>query len=146
MRKHLQNLPRLVGWWVCHRTRFSLCRLWTVTERPYSVDHMGQFLQGVLWSADTSWHRHHGNLKVLLTNWPGWGYKTKSWPIHSALANFTAFGNTFAIKIVSNPKKSFQAPGFAFEKSCPCSRENEVKISEERKMAKNHFMSSDLGS
>ena len=98
------------GWWVCHRTRFSLCRLWTVTERPYSVDHMGQFLQGVLWSADTSWHWHHGNLKVLLTNWPGWGYKTKSWPIHSALANFTAFGYTFAIKIVSNPKKKVLKP------------------------------------
>ena len=42
--------------------------------------------------------------------WLGWGYKTKSWPIDSALANFTAFGYTFAIKIVSDPKKKFSSP------------------------------------
>ena len=31
------------------------------------------------------------------------------------MARFTAFGPTFAIKIVSKLQKSFQAPGFAFE-------------------------------
>ena len=46
----------------------------------------------------------------------GWDYNVKSWPIISAIAKFTAFGPTFAIKIVSEPQKSFQAPGFAFEK------------------------------
>ena len=34
----------------------------------------------------------------------------------SAIAKFTAFVPTFAIKLFPNLKKSFQAPGFAFEK------------------------------
>ena len=43
-------------------------------------------------------------------------------------------------------KKLILMRGFAFEKNGPCSRENEVKISKKRKMAKNHFSRSDLGS
>ena len=45
-----------------------------------------------------------------------------------------------------DPKKLILIRGFAFEKNGPCSRENEVKISKKRKMAKNDFLRSDLGS
>ena len=40
----------------------------------------------------------------------GWGYNVKSWPIISAIAKFTAFGPTFAIKIVSEPQQKFSRP------------------------------------
>ena len=46
-------------------------------------------------------------------------------------------------------KKLILMRGFAFEKYGPCSRmlkENEVKIFKKRKMAKNDFSRSDLGS
>ena len=49
----------------------------------------------------------------------GWGYKPKSWPIDSALANLTAFGYTFAIKIVSNPKKKVSSPWVCIWKKWP---------------------------
>ena len=40
----------------------------------------------------------------------GWVVNVKSWPIISAIAKFTAFGPTFAIKIVSEPQKKFSSP------------------------------------
>ena len=40
----------------------------------------------------------------------GWGLKIKSWPINSAIANFTVFGHTFTIKIDSNLRKKFLDP------------------------------------
>ena len=43
-------------------------------------------------------------------------------------------------------KKLILMRGIAFEKNGPCSWENEVKISKKRKMAKNDFSRSDLGS
>ena len=49
----------------------------------------------------------------------GWGYKTKSWPIDSALANFAAFGYTFPKKIISNPKKKFSSPWVCIWKLVP---------------------------
>ena len=40
----------------------------------------------------------------------GWVFNVKSWPIISAITKFTAFGPTFAIKIVSEPQKKFSTP------------------------------------
>ena len=43
-------------------------------------------------------------------------------------------------------RNEFKVVGFKVEKNGPCSRENEVKIFKKRKMAKNDFLRSDLGS
>ena len=40
----------------------------------------------------------------------GWGLKTKSWWIDSAIAKFIAFGHTFAMKIIFSPQKRFSSP------------------------------------
>ena len=40
----------------------------------------------------------------------GWGLKTKRWWIDSAITKFIAFEHTFAIKIISSPKKRFSSP------------------------------------
>ena len=40
----------------------------------------------------------------------GWGLKTKSWWIDSAIAKFIAFGHTFAMKIIFSPQNRFSSP------------------------------------
>ena len=40
----------------------------------------------------------------------GWGLKTKSWRIDSAIAKFISFGHTFAMKIIFSPQKRFSSP------------------------------------
>ena len=65
--------------------------------------------------------------------WPvGWVVNVKSWPIISAIARFTAFGPTFAIKIVFKPQKKFLTPWVCVWKLAP-KHQNPRKMATGRK-------------
>ena len=59
---------------------------------------------------------------------------------------FTVFIHINDLEKVWKSRNEFKVVGFKVEKNGPCSRENEVKIFKKRKMAKNDFLRSNLGS
>ena len=76
----------------------------------------------------------------------GRGPRQKNGKILTELSFFAVFNHKNDLEKVWKSRNEFKLVGFKVEKNGPCSRENEVKISKKRKMAKNDFLRSDLGS
>ena len=76
----------------------------------------------------------------------GRGPRQKNGKILTELSFFAVFNHKNDLEKVWKSRNEFKLVGFKVEKNGPCSRENEVKISKKRKMAKNDFSRSDLGS
>ena len=76
----------------------------------------------------------------------GAGPQNEKWSDRQKTENPTGSIHKEARKKKFDPKKLILMRGIALEKNGPCSWENEVKISKKRKMAKNDFSRSDLGS
>ena len=76
----------------------------------------------------------------------GRGPRQKNGKISTELSFFAVFNHKDDLERVWKSRNEFKLVGFKVEKNGPRSRENEVKISKKRKMAKNHFSRSDLGS
>ena len=67
----------------------------------------------------------------------GRGPRQKNGKILTELSFFTVFNHKNDLEKVWKSRNKFKVVGFKVEKNGPCSRENEVKISKKRKMAKN---------
>ena len=87
-----------------------------LTRPVYQVPHCNLIAKNFPTKPDISFLNssavHFFTISLYISNTcnAGWGLKTKSWWIDSAIAKFIAFGHTFAMKIIFSPQKRFSSP------------------------------------
>ena len=104
--------------------------------------------EGNLTSGDPVWGKSPNLFRHFpcIACWLGRGPRQKNGKILTELSFFAVFNHKNDLEKVWKSRNEFKLVGFKVEKNGPCSRENEVKISKNCKMAKNDFSRSDLGS